>query len=48
MFGMSLLWLTFCNIFVGIYIAFVVLGAGPVRSATPWTPHVSGIAGPPL
>jgi SSS family solute:Na+ symporter len=26
MFGMSLLWLTFCNIFVGIYIAFAVLG----------------------
>jgi solute:Na+ symporter, SSS family len=26
MFGMSLLWLTFCNIFVGIFIAFVVLG----------------------
>ncbi len=30
MFGMSLLWLTFCNIFVGIFIAFVVLG-GPTR-----------------
>lgn len=30
MFGMSLLWLTFLNIFVGIFIAFVVLG-GPVR-----------------
>jgi len=26
MFGMSLLWLTFCNIFVGIFIAFVLLG----------------------
>ncbi|RYD05577.1 hypothetical protein N752_09530 [Desulforamulus aquiferis] len=26
MFGMSLLWLTFCNIFVGIFIAFVVYG----------------------
>jgi len=26
MFGMSLLWLTFCNVFVGIFIAFVVLG----------------------
>ena len=26
MFGMSLLWLTVCNVFVGIYIAFVVLG----------------------
>ncbi|MDT8390920.1 MAG: sodium:solute symporter family protein [Lentisphaeria bacterium] len=26
MFGMSLLWLTFCNIFVGIFIAFVFLG----------------------
>ena len=26
MFGMSLLWLTFCNVFVGIYIAFVLLG----------------------
>ncbi len=26
MFGMSLLWLTFCNIFVGIFIAFAVLG----------------------
>ena len=30
MFGMSLLWLTFLNIFVGIFIAFVFLG-GPVR-----------------
>jgi len=30
MFGMSLLWLTFCNIFVGIFIAFVCLG-GPTR-----------------
>jgi SSS family solute:Na+ symporter len=30
MFGMSLLWLTFLNIFVGIFIAFVVLG-GPTR-----------------
>lgn len=30
MFGMSLLWLTFLNIFVGIFIAFVVL-AGPTR-----------------
>ncbi len=30
MFGMSLLWLTFCNIFVGIFLAFVVLG-GPTR-----------------
>jgi solute:Na+ symporter, SSS family len=29
-FGMSLLWLTFLNIFVGIFIAFVFLG-GPVR-----------------
>ena len=29
-FGMSLLWLTFLNIFVGIFIAFVVLGA-PTR-----------------
>ena len=26
MFGMSLLWLTFLNIFVGIFIAFVFLG----------------------
>lgn len=26
MFGMSLLWLTFCNIFVGIFIAFAFLG----------------------
>lgn len=26
MFGMSLLWLTFCNIFVGIFIAFVIYG----------------------
>jgi solute:Na+ symporter, SSS family len=26
LFGMSLLWLTFCNIFVGIFIAFVFLG----------------------
>ncbi len=26
LFGMSLLWLTFCNIFVGIFIAFVVFG----------------------
>lgn len=30
MFGMSLLWLTFFNIFVGIFIAFVCLG-GPTR-----------------
>lgn len=30
LFGMSLLWLTVCNIFVGIFIAFVVLG-GPTR-----------------
>jgi len=30
LFGMSLLWLTFCNIFVGIFIAFVLLG-GPAR-----------------
>lgn len=30
MFGMSLLWLTVCNIFVGIFIAFAVLG-GPTR-----------------
>ena len=30
-FGMSLLWLTFLNIFVGIFIAFVVMG-GPIRS----------------
>ncbi len=30
MFGMSLLWLTFCNVFVGIFIAFVFLGA-PTR-----------------
>lgn len=30
MFGMSLLWLTFCNIFVGIFVAFVFLG-GPTR-----------------
>ncbi|MBP8260266.1 MAG: sodium:solute symporter family protein [Verrucomicrobia bacterium] len=29
-FGMSLLWLTFCNIFVGIFVAFVFLG-GPTR-----------------
>jgi SSS family solute:Na+ symporter len=26
LFGMSLLWLTFCNIFVGIFIAFIFLG----------------------
>ena len=26
MFGMSLLWLTFCNIFIGIFIAFIFLG----------------------
>ncbi|HNX27143.1 MAG TPA: sodium:solute symporter family protein, partial [Phycisphaerae bacterium] len=26
MFGMSMLWLVFCNIFVGIFIAFVFLG----------------------
>ncbi len=31
MFGMSLLWLTFCNIFVGIFIAFVLLGGGARR-----------------
>ena len=30
MFGLSLLWLTFLNIFVGIFIAFVFLG-GPTR-----------------
>ena len=30
MFGMSLLWLTFFNIFVGIFVAFVFLG-GPTR-----------------
>ena len=30
MFGMSLLWLTFLNIFIGIFIAFVFLG-GPTR-----------------
>ena len=30
MFGMSLLWLVFCNIFVGIFLAFVFLG-GPTR-----------------
>ena len=30
MFGMSLLWLTFMNIFVGIFIAFVFVG-GPTR-----------------
>ncbi|MFW6145772.1 MAG: sodium:solute symporter family protein [Planctomycetota bacterium] len=30
MFGMSVLWLTFLNIFVGIFIAFVFLG-GPTR-----------------
>ncbi len=30
MFGMSLLWLTFCNIFIGIFIAFIFLG-GPTR-----------------
>jgi len=30
LFGMSLLWLTFCNIFVGIFVAFVFLG-GPTR-----------------
>src|SRR5512133_1510017 len=30
LFGLSLLWLTFCNIFIGIFIAFVFLG-GPTR-----------------
>jgi solute:Na+ symporter, SSS family len=30
LFGMSLLWLTFCNIFIGIFIAFAFLG-GPTR-----------------
>src|SRR5664280_1393022 len=25
-FGMSLLWLTFCNIFIGVFIAFIFLG----------------------
>lgn len=30
LFGMSVLWLTFFNIFVGIFIAFVLLG-GPIR-----------------
>ena len=34
MFGMSLLWLTFLNIFVGIFIAFVVMG-GPARRIGP-------------
>ncbi len=31
LFGMSLLWLTFLNIFIGIFIAFVVMG-GPIRA----------------
>jgi solute:Na+ symporter, SSS family len=31
LFGMSVLWLTFFNIFVGIFIAFVVMG-GPIRA----------------
>lgn len=31
MFGMSLLWLVFCNIFIGIFVAFVFLG-GRTRS----------------
>ena len=31
MFGMSMLWLVFCNIFIGIFIAFVFLG-GRTRS----------------
>lgn len=31
MFGMSLLWLTVCNIFVGIFIAFVFLGPSTRR-----------------
>ncbi|HHY85340.1 MAG TPA: sodium:solute symporter family protein [Verrucomicrobia bacterium] len=26
MFGLSLLWLTFCNIFIGVFIAFIFLG----------------------
>ena len=30
-FGMSVLWLTVLNIFVGIFVAFVILG-GPTRS----------------
>src|SRR5512146_1936487 len=30
MFGLSLLWLTFLNIFVGVFIAFIFLG-GPTR-----------------
>ncbi len=30
MFGMSVLWLTVCNIFVGIFVAFIFLG-GPTR-----------------
>ncbi len=33
-FGMSLLWLTFCNIFIGIFRAFVVMG-GPIRRVGP-------------
>lgn len=31
LFGMSLLWLTFCNIFIGIFIAFVFLGGATRR-----------------
>lgn len=30
-FGLSLLWLTFCNIFIGIFIAFIFIG-GPTRA----------------
>ena len=43
MFGMSLLWLTFCNIFIGIFIAFVFLG-GPTRRMghQPRRPHLPG------
>jgi solute:Na+ symporter, SSS family len=48
-FGMSLLWLTFCNIFIGIFIAFIFLGE-PTRKtgASAGRAHVSGVAGAPV
>ena len=49
MFGMSLLWLTFANIFVGIFIAFMFLGGTDAADGTSTgCPYVSRIAGPPL
>ena len=35
--GFSLLWLTFCKIFIGIFIAFIVLGEPTRRIGHGWT-----------